>query len=188
MATDREIEKIVLGLSRKDHEDRNLLNELPSGTMKPSMVDPTIWKDDAGRPWKLNAEPNAAYHQPMPLAIAFIRGHIGGIIPCLKVPNLKFISPNADGRYSEVCANRYTGELVIDQLIMGTFNLCTDAPDAMKDGKLPTTGEHAFLDIDTHNAYGGKYKHIAKGLEVGSLKKGPVILHHDHLEERSCRV
>jgi len=50
---------------------------------------------------------------------------------------------------------------------MGTFNLCTDAPDAMNDGKLPTTGEHATLDIDTHNSYGGKYKHIAKGLEVG---------------------
>ena len=44
------------------------------------------------------------------------------VIPFLKVPNLKFISPNADGKYSEVCANRYKGELVTDQKIIGTFN------------------------------------------------------------------
>jgi hypothetical protein len=77
----------------------------------------------------------------MPVPVAFIRAHLSKLIPFLKVPNLKFISPNADGRYSVVYANRYTGELVIDQKTIGTFNLATDAPDAMKDGKLPTTGE-----------------------------------------------
>jgi hypothetical protein len=144
MSSDKEIEQKI-GLSRKDDENRNQLNELPNeppnGKLKSSAEDSTIWKDDDGRPWKLNAEPNAAYHQPMSVPVAFIRAHLSKLIPFLKVPNLKFISPNADGRYSEVCANRYTGELVVDQKIIGTFNLATDAPDAMKDGKLPTTGE-----------------------------------------------
>jgi hypothetical protein len=174
-STDGEIEQRI-GLSREDHENRNQLNELPKGKLTPSAEDPTIWKDDKGRPWKLNAEPNAAYHQPMPLAVAFIRAYLGRVIPQLKVPNLKFISPNADGRYSEVCANRYTGELVIDQKIMGTFNFATDAPDAMKDGKLPITGEHDTLDIVPHNEYGGKYRHIARGMMIGSISEGPVIL------------
>jgi hypothetical protein len=175
MASDDEI-KEKTGLSREEHENRNEFNELPNGKIKPTEEDPTIWKDDDGRPWKLNAEPNAAYHQPMPVAIAYIKGHLGGCLPFLKVPNLKFISPNADGRYSEVCANRYTGELVIDQKLMGTFNFATDAPDAMEDGKLPTTGEHDLLDVIPHNEYGGNYKHIAKGIKTGDLDKGPVIL------------
>lgn len=175
MSLDEQIEKRI-GLSREDHENRNQLNELPKGTLTPSQEDCTIWKDDDGRPWKLNAEPNAAYHQPMSVPMAFIRAHLSKLLPFLKVPNLKFISPNADGRYSEVCANRYTGELVIEQQIMGTFNLCTDAPNAMEDGKLPTTGEHELWDIIPHKEYGGNYKQIATGIEVGSLEKGPVIL------------
>jgi hypothetical protein len=175
MSSDEEIEQRI-GLSREDHENRNQFNELPNGKLKPSEEDDSIWKDDNGRPWKLNAEPNAAYHQPMPVPIAFIRAHLSKFISSLKVPNLKFISPNEDGRYSEVCANRYTGELVIEQKIMGTFNLCTDAPNAMEDGKLPTTGEHDTLDIIPHKEYGGIYRHIASGIEAGSLEKGPVIL------------
>ena len=173
-AGDQEIERRI-NLSRADHENRNQYNELPSGKLNPSPEDYTIWKDDKGRPWKLNAEPNAAYHQPMPKEIAFIRAYLGMIIPFLRVPNLKFISPNADGRYSEVCANRYTGELVTDQKIIGTFNFCKDAPDAMQDGKLPTTGEHEQLDIIPHEEYGWDYKHIAVGIEIG-IKTGPVIL------------
>jgi len=174
-STDKVIESRIK-LSRKNHENRNQLNELPNGKLKPSLEDKTIWKDDEGRPWKLNAEPNAAYHQPMPVAIAFIRAYIGAVIPIFKVPNLKFVSPNKDGRYSEVCANRYTGELVIEQKIIGTYNYATDAPDAMKDGKLPTTGEHDTLDVIPHNEYGWNYLYIAKGIEIGSLEKGPVIL------------
>ena len=113
----------------------------------------------------------------MPLAFAFIPAYLGAVISGLKVPNLKFISPNKDtGLYSEVCANRYTGELVIEQKIMGTFNFATDAPDAMKDGKLPTTGKHDTLDVIPHNEYGGNYLHIAKGIPIGSIEKGPVIL------------
>lgn len=96
------------------------------------------------------------------------------------MPNLKFISPNADGKFSEICANRYTGELVIDQKILGTFNLCTDVSvaDAFKDGKLPAarTGEHYTLDMQPHDVYGGTYKHVAKGIKVGELEKGPVVL------------
>ena len=98
------------------------------------------------------------------------------VIPFLKVPNLKFISPNADGKYSEMCANRYKGELVTDQKIIGTFNFCTDAPDAMKDGKLPTTGEHYDLDIVPHEVYGGDYKHIAVGIKIQSNNTDRVIL------------
>jgi len=174
-STDDDIEQII-GLSRKEHENRNQLNELPKGKISPSAEDPTIWTDANNRPWKLNAEPNAAYHQPMPVAVAFIRAYLGRIIPQLKVPNLKFISPNADGRYSEVCANRYTGELVIERKIMGTYNFASDAPDAMKDGKLPTTGEHDTLDVVPHNEYGGKYRHIAMGMTFGSISEGPVLL------------
>lgn len=174
-SADDEIEQRI-GLSREDHENRNQLNELPKGKISPSAEDPTIWTDANNRPWKLNAEPNAAYHQPMPVAVAFVRAYLGRIIPQLKVPNLKFISPNADGRYSEVCANRYTGELVIERKIMGTYNFASDAPDAMKDGKLPTTGEHDVLDVIPHNEYGGKYRHIAKGMAFGSISKGPVLL------------
>ncbi|KAL7538813.1 hypothetical protein ACHAXR_008801, partial [Thalassiosira sp. AJA248-18] len=106
------------------------------------------------------------------VAVSFIKAHLSKFIPFLKVPNLKFISPNEDGRYSEVIANRYTGELKI----IGTFNLCTDAPDGMIDGKLPTDGEHKKWDIDPHNMYGGGYKQVAKGIDVGSVDKGPVIL------------
>ena len=64
--------KARTNLSREDHENRNQFNELPNGMLKPSLEDASIWLDDDDRPWKLNAEPNAAYHQPMPLAIAFI--------------------------------------------------------------------------------------------------------------------
>ena len=172
---DEEVEALI-GLSRKDHEYRNIHNELPNGKLKPSPEDYTIWIDDDSRPWKLNAEAYSAYHQPMPLAVAFIRGHLGKYIPFLKVPNLKFISPNANGMYSEICANRYTGELVIDPKLFGTFNLCTDAPDGMKDGKLPTTGEHDTFDVVPHKEYGANYLHVAKGIPVGSLEKGPVVL------------
>ena len=175
MASDDEI-KEKTGLSREDHENRNEFNELPNGKIKPSGEDPTIWKDEDGRPWKLCAEQNAAHHQPMHLYIAFIRGYLSKCLPFMKVPNLKFFSPNADGRYSEICANRYTGELLIDQQIMGTFNFCTDAPDAMTIGSLPTTGEHDLLDIVPHNEYGGAYKYIAKGMKIGDIEKGPVVL------------
>jgi hypothetical protein len=91
---------------------------------------------------------------------------------------LKVISPNADGRYFEVCADRYRGELAIEQTMMGTFNLCagTDARNAMEDGKLPTTGEHDTLDIIPYKEYGGICRHIATGIKVGSLEKGQVIL------------
>ena len=67
-------------------------------------------------------------------------------------------------------------ELVIDEQFMGTFYLCTDAPNGMVDGKLPVTGEHNTLDVIPHNEYGGTYRHVTKRIELGSLDKGPVIL------------
>lgn len=175
LKADEETQELT-GLSREEHENRNQRNELPKGKLKATAEDPTMWKDEDGREWKLNAEQNAAYHQPMPVWIAVVRASLGRYFPSLKVPNLKFISKNADGMYSEVCANRYTGELVIAQKIMGTFNLCKDAPNAMKDGKLPTGGQHRMLDIIPHEEYGGTYKQVAKGIDVGQLEKGPVIL------------
>jgi hypothetical protein len=46
MSSDKEIEQKI-GLSRKDHENRNQLNELPNelpnGKLKPSAEDSTIW-------------------------------------------------------------------------------------------------------------------------------------------------
>ena len=179
--TDKEIEEET-GLSRAEHENRNEFNELPTGKMAPSAEDPTLWKDEKGRPWKKIEDPYSAYHQPMHLYVAFVRGQVGKVIPFLNVPNLKFLSPNADKMYSEICANRYTGELVIEQKIIGSFNLCKDAPDGMKVGKLPTDGEHRKLDIIPHEKYGGNYRHIAKGIPIGSLKKGPVVL--GKLQER----
>lgn len=74
MTTDEDIEKKI-GLSRADHKNRNIYNELPNGKIKPSTQDPTIWTDDDGRQWTLNAEQNAAYHQPMPVALAFVIEH-----------------------------------------------------------------------------------------------------------------
>jgi len=175
---DADIEKET-GVSRQMHEDRNELNELPAGKLKVT-EDKTLWKDDNGRLWKLNPDHAAAYHQPMPLAVAFIRAIISEkLFGIGKVPNLKFISPNEDKTYSEIVANRYTGELVIDQQLMGTYNFAKDAPNAMQIGNLPSTGEHDTFDIITHKAYGGTYKHIAAGIPVGSLAKGPVVLHMD---------
>mmetsp|Transcript_28316 Transcript_28316/g.32554 ORF Transcript_28316/g.32554 Transcript_28316/m.32554 type:complete len:187 (-) Transcript_28316:125-685(-) len=173
--SDDDIEKRI-GLSRKDHENRIMLNELPKGKITPSVDDPTIWKDEDGRPWKLNPDEIAVYHQPTNIVSAEIRAFVGKVIPSIRNPNLKFISPNADGRYSEVCANRYTGELVIEQQLIGTFNFAADAPNAMKDAKYPAHGEHERLDVTPHNEYGGKYKHIARDIPIGSLEKGPVIL------------
>jgi hypothetical protein len=173
---DAKIEE-MLGVSRADHENRNQFNELPNGKLNPSPEDETIWKDDDGRPWKLNAEQLAAYHQETWFVFAYITAQIGRVIPSVKVPNLKFFSPNADGKFSEVIANRYTGELLIDQRYIGTYNFCLleDAPNAMKDGKLPFA-EHKRLDVDTHNSYGGNYRHLAINMPIDSVKKGPVIL------------
>jgi hypothetical protein len=42
MSSDKEIEQKI-GLSRKDNENRNQLNELPNGKLKPSAEDSTIW-------------------------------------------------------------------------------------------------------------------------------------------------
>ena len=86
------------------------------------------------------------------------------------------MSPNADGTSSEVCANRYTGELIIDQQTMGTYNFATDEPDLMKTGILPGRGEHKTMNIVTHEQYGWNYKQYAKGIPTGSLDKAPVIL------------
>jgi len=165
------------GISREDHENRNMLNELPTGLLRLKKDDERFYEDDAGRSWRLSPDPTAAYHQPYPLAIAFIRAHISQcFLGFLRVPNQKLMSPNKDGTYSEICVNRYTGELIIDAYMMGTYNFCKDTPDAMEIGNLPNGGDHKKTDIIPHNEYGRDYKHIAKGIPVGSLDKAPVVM------------
>ena len=175
-ARDKEIEEKT-GISREKHENRNELNELPVGQLKPSKEDNTMYTDDNGRLWKLNPNLAASYHQPMHLYVAAVRSIFSSIFCDLsEVPNVKFISLNKDKTYSEVVANRYTGELVMDPQIFGTYNFCTDEPHGLQNGELGTDGEHRKFDIIPHEEYGGNYKHIAKGIPVGSLKKAPVIL------------
>jgi hypothetical protein len=173
---DKEIEENT-GISREKHENRNELNELPVGKLKPNKEDKTLYTDDNGRAWKLNADFNASYHQPMHLYVAAVRSIFSNLVCGIgQVPNVKFISPNEDKTYSEVVANRYTGELEMNPQIFGTYNFCTDAPNAMNEGNLPLDGEHRKFDVIPHEEYGGNYKHIAKGIPVGSLAKAPVIL------------
>ena len=175
-ARDKEIEEKT-GISREKHENRNELNELPVGQLKQNKEDKTVYTDDNGRLWKLNPNIAASYHQPMPLYVAAARSIFSSVFFGLwQVPNLKFISLNKDKTYSEVVANRYTGELVMDPQIFGTYNFCTDEPLGIQNGQLGTDGEHKKFDIIPHEEYGGNYKHIAKGIPVGSLEKAPVIL------------
>jgi hypothetical protein len=175
-ARDKEIEEKT-GISREKHENRNELNELPVGQLKQSKEDKTVYTDDNGRFWKLNSDIAASYHQPMHLWVAAARSIFSSILCGVgQVPNVKFISLNEDHTYSEVVANRYTGELVMDPQIMGTYNFCTDEPLGMQNGALGIDGEHKKFDIIPHEEYGGNYKHIAKGIPVGSLKKAPVVL------------
>jgi hypothetical protein len=157
-ARDKEIEERT-GISREKHENRNELNELPVGQLKQSKEDKTVYTDDNGRLWKLNPDIAASYHQPMHLWVAAARSIFSSILCGVgQVPN------------------RYTGELVMDPQIMGTFNFCTDEPLGMQNGTLGTDGEHKKFDITPHEEYGGNYKHIAKGIPVGSLKKALVVL------------
>jgi hypothetical protein len=172
--TEREEET---GISREKHEHRNELNELPVGQWKQSREDKTMYLDNNGRLWKLNPNIAASYHQPMHLYVAAARSIFSYVFCGLwEVPNLKFISLNKDKTYSEVVTNRYTGELVMDPQTFGTYDFCTDEPLGMQNGQLGTDGEHKKFDIIPHEEYGGNYKHIAKGIPVGSLKKAPVIL------------
>ena len=175
MSTDEEV-LAETGISREQHENRNMLNELPQGKMKPTKDhDPLMYEDEDGRQWRLNPDFNAAYHQPMPLWFAAFRAIFSNIFCGLfKVPNLKFISLNADGTFSEVVCNRYTGKLILDPNLFGTYNFCKDAPNAMEEGKLPTTGEHRQLDVIPHEKYGGNYKQVAKGIPVGYYDDKPV--------------
>lgn len=174
MSTDEDI-LAETGISRKQHENRNDLNELPTGKLKPTVDDAFLYEDEGGRLWRRNPDFNAAYHQPMPLWLAAVRAIISNILCGLfKVPNLKFISKNADGTFSEVCCNRYTGKIVLDPQIFGTYNFCKDTPNAMDDGKLPNATEHKQMDVIPHEKYGGNYKHVAKGIPVGYYDNRPV--------------
>ena len=175
--TDAQIEKET-GISREQHENRNELNEFPTGKLKPiDKEDKLLYEDDAGRVWCRGPDYYASYHQPIPVIIAGVISIFSSVFCGIgKVPNLKFMSPNADGTFSEVCVNRYTGELIIDQQTMGTYNFATDEPDLMKTGILPGRGEHKTMNIVTHEQYGWNYKQYAKGIPTGSLDKAPVIL------------
>lgn len=179
---DRDIEKQT-GISREDHENRNKINEMPTGKLTPSPEDPTTWVDEAEKAWKLVPEKYASENQPMRVPLARLRAVLGKPFPFLKVPNLKFISTNAEKGFSEICANRFTGKLIIEQEFMGTMNLCTDAPDdVMATGIIPNKGEHRMLDILPHYLYGPNYKQITKDVELGSIEEAPVVLGKTEME------
>jgi len=179
--SDEEIEKMT-SISREKHENRNdICNELPTGKMRMSDHDKMLYIDDAGREWRRNPDIFASYHQPMSMPAALFHSIVDAVIFCVDfpVPNMKFISINEDGTYSEVICNRYTGELIVDPKYFGTSNFCTDAPNGMKTGSL-TTKEHVLYDVKTHEKYGCNYRHIAKGIPVGHYDGDiphPVILH-----------
>merc|ERR1711933_409349 len=124
--SDAEIEE-KLGISRKRHEDRNnICNDLPTGKLKikdPSR-DKMLYVDDAGREWRRNPDIFSSYHQPMPMLHALFHSIVDGLIFCIDfpVPNMKFISINDDGTWSEVICDRYTGELIVDPKYFGTSN------------------------------------------------------------------
>jgi len=179
---DRSIEK-ELGISREKHENRNdMCNEMPTGKLRQSEDNTMMYIDDAGREWRRNPDLFSSYHQPMSLVNAIFHSLVDMVIFCVDfpVPNMKFMSLNeSDGMWSEVICNRYTGELIVDPKYFGTSNFCTDAPDAMKTGKL-STAEHVKYDVKTHTKYGPGYKHISKGIPCGyydGSRPHPVILH-----------
>lgn len=171
------------GVTRTQHENRNSENQLPSGKLKPTDGERQFYRDDAGRLWRRTPDLFASYHQPFSKNLAIIRSLLSFVTFGLtKVPNLKFMSKNNDGTFTEVCVNRYSGKLVVDPAQMGTHNLATDAPDALKTGSLPNTGEHWLKDIVPHEQYGAKYRHIAAGFPVGSLDgKVPVVAEPEDL-------
>jgi len=181
--TDAEIEA-MLGISRKKHESRNdICNDLPTGKMKikDPAVDKMLYVDDAGRDWRRNPDIFSSYHQPMPMIHAVFHSIVDATIFCVDfpVPNMKFISENDDGTWSEVICNRYTGELIVDPKYFGTSNFCTDCPNGMKTGSLATK-EHVNLDVKSHELYGCGYTYIAKGIPVAYYdgdRPHPVILH-----------
>ncbi|KAL3926398.1 MAG: hypothetical protein SGARI_005626, partial [Bacillariaceae sp.] len=161
----------------------DICNELPTGKLriKDPSKDKMLYVDDAGREWRRNPDIVSSYHQPMSMPGAVFHSIVDMIICCVDfpVPNMKFISINEDGTWSEVICNRYTGELIVDPKYFGTSNYCTDAPNGMKTGAL-TTAEHVALDVKPHEKYGAKYKHIGKGLPVGYYDGDiphPIILH-----------
>lgn len=179
---DAAIEKFT-GISRAQHENRNSLNQLPSGKLKPKDGEKKLYIDDAGRLWRRVPDIFASFHQPFPKNLAIIRSVLSFVtFGFTKVPNLKFMGKNDDGTFAEVCVNRYSGKLIVDPALMGSHNFATDAPKALETGSLPTTGEHWLLDIVPHEQYGAKYRHIAAGFPVGSLDgKEPVVAMADDL-------
>ena len=182
--TDDEIEA-KLGISRRKHEDRNnICNDLPTGKLriKDFNKDKMLYVDDAGRDWRRNPDIFSSYHQPMSMINAVFHSIVDAVIFCVDfpVPNMKFISLNEDGTWSEVICNRYTGELIVDPKYFGTSNFCTDCPKGMETGSL-STKEHVQLDVRSHEMYGSNYTYIAKGIPVGYYDDPkhphPVILH-----------
>ena len=180
--SDEEIEAKT-GISREKHECRNdLCNELPTGKLKQQpAVHRMMYVDDAGRQWRRNPDIFSSYHQPMSMPNALFHSIVDMLIFCVDfpVPNMKFISLNEDGNWSEVICNRYTGELIVDPEYFGTSNFCQDCPKGMKTGSLASK-QHVMMDVQTHEKYGCGYKHIAKGIPVGHYDGDiphPVILH-----------
>jgi hypothetical protein len=157
------------GVSREAHENRNERNELPTGKMRQTKLYKSLYVDEGGRVWRHIPDIKAAFHQPMHIVIAVLRAISSKMCCGLgKVPNMKFLSKNRDGRtFSEVCCNRYTGELVIDPKFMGTLNFVANS-ESMKG--------HVRTDVTPHTKYGYNYKHIARGIPIGSITTKPIVL------------
>jgi hypothetical protein len=168
--------ELETGIDRETHENRNDKNELPTGKLTITPEDKMIYVDEAGRKWKRYPDRLAAYHQPIPLAIAWLRAVFSNVfMGAGKVPNLKFTSKNEDGRtYSEVCCNRYTGELIVDQKLLGTLNFVSN--NDSKKG-------HVRTDVVPHSEYGWDYKHVAKGIPIDSVFEPIVILDEKTIKE-----
>jgi hypothetical protein len=168
--------ELETGIDRETHENRNDKNELPVGKLTITPEDKMIYVDGAGRKWKRYPDHQAAYHQPIPVAIAYLRAVCSNVLMGVgKVPNLKFTSKNEDGRtYSEVCCNRYTGELIVDQKLLGTLNFVSN--NDSKKG-------HVRTDVVPHSEYGWDYKHVAKGIPIDSVFEPIVILDEKTIKE-----
>jgi hypothetical protein len=163
----------LTGISREQHENRNAFNELPTGKLHPAKKNEQgstsknaqFYLDEADRLWRRTPDLYSMFHQPFPVTVALIRSIVTPLtVGLTQVPYIKLISPNAASssdnyqeqqyrHFSEIVVNRYTGELIIDPQVMGTYNLCAveDVEKAMRTGATRGEGhQHTLMDVVPH--------------------------------------
>ena len=173
-------------ISKKQHFSRNKLNQLPTGQLikQPNDGDGgdgvTRYIDKSNNVWFASPDYYASYHQPMHLYVAGIRSLIAKYcFGFLRVPNLKIMTVHKDLTLSEIIVNRYTGTLITDPKIFGTFNFCKTSyyeQDIVAQGHFPATGSHKVLDIDPHNNWGSDYTDVSTTMAVPYTGKNIVVL------------